>query len=912
MERGIKGAVLAIVLSVIFVMGNIQIVTYADTKDLAVVLFNDFENGDLEGWHPRGNTTIAIVDSPQQASSKSLKITERQDGWQGGQIDITDQVEIGKEYTYSLEVYHENLEPQTFKLTNQIKIPDQGQPGQFKDDYKQIASVEDIPQNTWTTLTGTFIVPDGCSNVIFYPEAPNNGTLDFFVDNFKIETFSTNIVKPEIDWTIPSLYEAYKEDFTVGVALPADVLENQYKSQWALKHFNSFTAENNMKPEMILDKEKSQKSGKLTLNFTYSDAYYKYAKENNIPLRGHTLVWHSQTPDWFFKEGFEDDGKIVSRKEMLKRMEDYIEQVVTRYVDKDKAAKLTKPTIYAWDVVNEAVDEHGINGMRDSLWLQTIGEDFIEKAFEYSRKYTKNKYKEGKVELFYNDYSTENTEKREAILMLAQPMIKKGIIDGIGLQGHINLTNPTVSNIEKTIQMVGDLGLKVHITELDVDIYASSDESIAALSEEQSIKQAYRYKDLFDMFVKNKDIVTNVTVWGLTDDASWLNGHPVVRKNWPLLFDAYLQPKLAYWAIVDSSKIPVLIQEVKSYPGNITVDGDEDLAWKIQSGTPISKINDVAKFKTVWKDNSLYVWVDVADKTLDIEDGVIIYVDPTNHKGDTANDQDVIVTILRNGTVKGLDVVTKVSSTNIGYTVEVQIPLEVTKAVGEKIGFDLAVVDGENVTRWNDLSQGLESIPAKYGTLILKEDIAMTQAIEGTPVIDGKEDSIWEKANEISTDIYTQNTKGAKAKVKTLWDKDYLYVLAKVEDSNLSDSNGNAWEQDSVEIFIDENLGRTSLYEADDVQYRVNYKNLVSINGGPADTKFKSATSIIDGGYMVEMSIPYNLKEFIAGQVMGFDAQVNDDQGSGSRDSISNWHDETGTGYMNTENYGIIILIGEK
>lgn len=404
MLRGIKGAVITIVLSVLLIIGNIQIITYADTKDMRVILSNDFEHGDLKGWQPRGNTKIEIVANPQEASYKSLKITGRQDGWQGGQIDITDKVEIGKEYTYFIEVYHENSQSQTFKLTNQIKVPDNTQPRQLKDDYKQIASVENIPKGIWTTLTGSFIIPDGCTNVIFYPEAPNNGTLDFFVDNFRIEISPTAVVKPVIDRSIPSLYETYKEDFTVGVALPADVLENQDKSQWALKHFNSFTAENNMKPEMILDKEKSQKSGKLTLNFTRSDAYYEYAKANNIPLRGHTLVWHSQTPDWFFKEDFKDDGKIVSRKEMLKRMEDYIEQVVTRYVDKDKTSKLTKPTIYAWDVVNEAVEVNGINGIRDSLWLQTIGEDFIERAFEYTRKYTKNKYKDGKVELFYNGF----------------------------------------------------------------------------------------------------------------------------------------------------------------------------------------------------------------------------------------------------------------------------------------------------------------------------------------------------------------------------------------------------------------------------------------------------------------------------------------------------------------------------
>lgn len=905
--KGIRKMMVAITLTLTCIMSNMPKQIYADTTQPVMSLSNDFEDGQVGGWQARGIPKVEVVTNPSDATKKSLAIKGRTKGWNSAQIDITDKIEVDKEYIYSLKVYQASTTAQTIKITNQLKVPDVAKPGEFKNDYKQIASVENIAQNTWTEIKGNLVVPTGCTSVIFYPESANE-TLEFFIDDVSIMPVVPAEIKiPEIDWTIPSVYETYKDDFTVGVAVPTGVIRDTDKSSWVLKHFNSFTAENNMKPDSILDKAASQTSGALKLNFDKSDEYYEYAKTNQIPLRGHTLVWHSQTPDWFFKVGFKDDGALVTREIMLARMESYIQQVVTRYIDKDKEAGLTKPTIYAWDVVNEAIDAAQPNGMRDSLWRQTIGADFVEKAFEYTRKYTVNKYTQGKVELFYNDYSTENTDRRQAILNLVTPIAQKGLIDGVGLQSHHNLTSPSTAEIEKSIKSVGALGLKVHITELDTNVYTNDNDKLDAFPEDLSIKQAYRYKELFDLFVKNKDIVTNVTIWGLTDDASWLNGYPVKRNNWPLLFDKYLQPKLAYWAIVDMNKVPVLIQEIKSYEGSITVDGEEDLAWKTQVSTPMSKSSDFASFKTVWQEERLYVWIDVKDTNVNAEDGVVLYISPANNKQDTANAEDKKIVILRNGKVEGTNVEAKINPMATGYTVEAMIPLGVTKAQGEKIGFDLARIDGINTDRWNDLSKG-DAIPSKYGELLLNAGIKQTQAVNGTPIVDGLVDEVWKKANEISTDIYTQNTQGAKAKAKTLWDKDFLYVLVEVTDGKLSDKNKNAWEQDSVEVFIDENLHKTASYEPDDVQYRVNYKNTVSINGGSKDTKFKSAVTIIEGGYRIEMSIPYSISEFKTGQVMGFDLQINDDDGSGARTSMSNWYDKTGAGWGNTQGFGVISL----
>lgn len=1050
-KKGIKKVLAWLTVITVCASHGMSGISIVNAQEPTPIMAVDFEDGKLEGWGNRGGASISIVADPTNASEKSLYVEGRTQNWESAQYDISQPIQPGIEYSYSVDVYHTSTTPQSIKLTNQVKESD------GTDGYKEIITPQDIPANEWKTLEGRNTIVPGSTPVVFYPEAVD-AELDFYIDNFKIiqmtselppqepgentwegveEDFEegeangwvaregTEIVEvvnnvarsgsnslkvsnrkisyegvkypftedasngttyeikvwvyqdtgsdetinltmephrngnpsyefitgavvasgewteivgeyslsyageltdislylespneklefylddfsmkpetvaaPDIDLTLASLYKAYEDIFTIGVALPAGSLSNPTESDLALHHFNTLTAENDMKPEGYMDQAASEEAGELVLDFSKSDVYYNYAKDNKIPLRGHTLVWHSQTPDWFFKEGFEEDGALENRETMLARMDNHIKQVTMHYIEMDQEAGLTSPTIYAWDVVNEAIEigDGKANGMRDSLWTQTVGDDFVEKAFEYTRNYTQGQYSDGKVELYYNDYNTEDAARRDAMFKMVEPIVDKGWIDGIGLQSHINMTSPSVENLEKTIQMIGDLELEAHITELDITVYFNNHDSYDEFPKELEIQQAYRYKSLFDMFEANKETLTNVTFWGLRDNASWLNGSPVTRNNWPLLFDKNLQPKLAYWALVDASKLPLMGQTAHAYAGAIEVDGKEDLTWKLQAATPISKTSDLASFKTAWKDNTLYAWVEVMDEDINQEDGIIIYGDKK-------------IRILRNGQVDTDGVLAKVKEIDKGYVVEVAIPLEENLVEGNSVGFDLGLINGDTVTRWNDMSQSEAANPEAYGNLILKSAIKATEAVKGTPEIGADIDSIWDTANEITTDIYTQNTKGAKAKVKTLWDEDYLYVLAKVADSNLSDQNANEWEQDSIEVFIDENLHRTDYYQEDDVQYRINFKNLVTINGGSNGSKFKSVAKVIDGGYYIEMSIPHNIAPFKAGQIMGFDVQVNDDHGSGQRDSMSNWYDDIGAGYQNTQNFGTVILV---
>lgn len=262
-------------------------------------------------------------------------------------------------------------------------------------------------------------------------------------------------------------------------------------------------------------------------------------------MRGHTLVWHAQTPKWFFKVNYskEENAPFVSKELMLKRLENYIRHIM-EYTNENYPG-----VIYAWDVVNEAIEpgdgNEGGYRSKDSLWYQVVGPEFLEKAFEFSRKYA-----DPNCKLFYNDYNTEDYTKMMHIYNLAKDLKGKNIIDGIGLQSHIGIDSPSVMKIQDSIMKYAELNLELHITELDMGLTDNSEEAL--------MKQAIRYKRLF-LYLKNLDDkganITNVTFWGLSDDASWLNkpGQP----NYPLLFDSFKVQKPAFWGVVQSPDIPL-------------------------------------------------------------------------------------------------------------------------------------------------------------------------------------------------------------------------------------------------------------------------------------------------------------------------------------------------------------------
>jgi endo-1,4-beta-xylanase len=177
------------------------------------------------------------------------------------------------------------------------------------------------------------------------------------------------------------------------------------------------------------------------------------------------------------------------------------------------------------------------------------------------------------------------------------------------------------------------------------------------------------------------------------------------------------------------------------------------------------------------------------------------------------------------------------------------------------------------------------------------------------PVIDGVEDNAWSRASKITTSTWVQGSSGAMAKVKTLWDSGHLYIYAVVTDPVLSDTSSNPWEEDSIEIFVDQNNAKTASYQADDGQYRVNYLNVQSFGGAASADKFRTATRIVPGGYVVEASIALDAIQPYTGTLIGFDFHVNDDgQGNGVRTSVVTWNDPTGQSYQNSSRFGVLQL----
>lgn len=353
---------------------------------------------------------------------------------------------------------------------------------------------------------------------------------------------------PEEEEIYPSLSEVYENAFLIGAALnDAHIYREDVQGlTLAQTHFNSITPENVMKWEEIHPEPDK-------FDFDAADRYVEFGEEHDMFIIGHTLVWHSQTPGWVFED---EEGNPLDRDELLERMREHIHTIVGRYQGR----------VDGWDVVNEAIEEDG--SMRESPWYRIIGEDYIEKAFEFAREADPD------AELYYNDYSLENPSKREGAIWLMEQLLERGVpITGIGTQGHFSLDWPDPEEVEQTVIDFAGLGLDVMVTELDIDVlppamdYMGADVSVnVELRDElnpwpeelpDSVQQRLteRYADLFEVYLRYRDDITRITFWGVTDGDSWKNDWPVRgRTNYPLLFDREWQPKPAFFAVVEKAE----------------------------------------------------------------------------------------------------------------------------------------------------------------------------------------------------------------------------------------------------------------------------------------------------------------------------------------------------------------------
>lgn len=346
----------------------------------------------------------------------------------------------------------------------------------------------------------------------------------------------------------PGLKDAFAQDFLVGTAIgpthfSASPTDPTDEIQLLNKHFNAITAENAMKWDAL-----QPSPGRYV--FDQADAFVKFGLKKKMFIIGHTLVWHSQTPPWLFVD---EQEHSITRDALLKRMREHIHQVMTRY----------KGQVRGWDVVNEALNDDG--SLRQSPWLEIIGEDYIAKAFQFAHE------ADPQAELYYNDYSLEGEKKRAGAVKLLKKLKDAGVpITAVGLQGHYGLTYPSIGEIEKTIKAFAELGLRVMITELDINVLPTPGDGGADIATRYDLDPQWnpypqelppkveeqltqRYAELFSIFLKHRQDITRVTLWGISDRNSWLNNFPIRgRTNYPLLFDRDGKPKPALKAVLQT------------------------------------------------------------------------------------------------------------------------------------------------------------------------------------------------------------------------------------------------------------------------------------------------------------------------------------------------------------------------
>ncbi len=360
------------------------------------------------------------------------------------------------------------------------------------------------------------------------------------------------IIAGNVSASAQVLKDVYKGAFLIGTAVTPAITSGTDKvtQEIVIKHFNAITVENVMKAALI-----NPEPG--VYNFAPADDYVAFGEKNKMFIVGHTLVWHNQCPAWFFTNAA---GKPNTKEEQIERLRTHIKTVAGRYAGR----------VNAWDVVNETIDNDG--SYRPTTWVNAIGngDTLVKYAFKFAAEYAPN------TELYYNDFNAWRPEKRDGIVRLVKMLQKEGIrIDGVGMQGHWGLNYPKTKYIEDAIDAYAACGVKVMITELDVDVLPLTKEG-QIIGQGMADKQfqleefntfldpyqnglpdslqtmlAKRYEELFAIFYKRKEKIARVTIWGVHDSMSWKNNYPIPnRTNYPLLWNRAKQPKPALDAVL--------------------------------------------------------------------------------------------------------------------------------------------------------------------------------------------------------------------------------------------------------------------------------------------------------------------------------------------------------------------------
>jgi|GEM_PF-794978 len=836
------------------------------TPLVGVAMTFDFEDG-LQGWTARGDAagdpTVDVTTAEFHGGAQAAIVTARDSQGDGIKHDFTGVLEVG----------------QTYDVTAWVKMANGGTTDDIwlsahtvndgTDAYSTVGQFEGVRADGWTKVTASYTMPDVDSVELYFETSYNGGgTGDFLVDDV---TVASRVA--EWDPSLTPLKDTV--DFPIGVAIDSRETLGA-PSELLLHHFDQVTPENHMKVEAWYDAERN-----FRLN-PEAAAVMDFAQANDLRVYGHTLVWHSQTPDWFFQDA---EGNLLTSAdydEMKTRLQTHITNVAQALsAEYGLFGSDTNPLV-AFDVVNEVISDQATpDGLRTSYWHQIMGGDFIRLAFQYADEAFNETYavddavNARPVTLFINDYNTEQDGKGARLHDLVSDLIDEGIpVDGVGHQFHVALSMP-VENLEAALARFADLPVIQAVTELDVTVGTP-------VTTPAIIEQGYYLRDAFRVFRAFSDDLFSVTVWGLTDNRSWRS------EQAPLLFDDSLAAKPAYFGAVDGDLEP-RIRTANAFAGTVALDDDaaDALEW---SQLPLHAVGDAADFQLRWAPDHLTVYVTVDDATVDATDEVTFAIG------------DDTFTVGRDGTG---DVDAVVDSTPSGYTVVAHLPLT-DATLGSSIDFDVQVTDGVASTGWANAGA--------MGSVTLVEALSFLEVAHAsaTPTIDGTVEGLWSDSSTVVTGKAVQGASGATATVKTLWRDNYLYVLMDVTDPIVDVTGSDPWIQDSVEIYVDPGNAKNGSYRYDDTQIRISAENVATFGTGDAafqEGRLDSAVVRTDTGYRVEAAV--DLLEYGGlGTFHGLDFQVND-ASNGARTAIRNWADPTGTGYQSTARWGVGQLVEE-
>lgn len=928
--------------------------TYGDN----IIKDGDFKSDNAaDSWNASaGKSTITVGTEKNEIGDSGLKtygVINRDPATASSgdcfSQDITNAVERGEEYQYSFWA----------KLSDDYKDAPEEQRnvdfapfyvaggeatylGSYSTGVLSGEVTKTLTAGEWTKFSGTFNVPKTADQIVIriIEQGTDYGQGKCVKGAYCVTGVSMKKItkpKPEIEKDIPdwktSVTESLGNDSIAGTAIMSSEISDDTLMELVEKHFNAVTLGNELKPDALFNYQIGQSVDCKTitfkgtelkvpvvndknenLDFSRADAMLEKILEwnnanpkNKIRVRGHVLVWHSQTPEWFFHEDYDVAKPYVDKETMNRRLEWFISSVFDHYFGKAANGKYDG-LFYGWDVVNEAVNgntyrddkvipdesdtstldtRHGSNSM---WWRVYQSNEFIINAFKYA-----NHYAPEDVELYYNDYGETDNTKCEGIVKLIND-VKHAAgtrLDAFGMQAHYNVDGFSAAQFKSVAKKYAQAAGKVQLTELDFKASSTYD-GTAATKESEYTKMAYCHKNLYEAIKALKNEGTNVsglTVWGVIEPNSWLHSQSNVgggangSAQCPLLFDGNYKAKPAYWAYVDASQLKPAIQKV-----TITEAKDGNIAGETYT---IDQGEVQAEFIPVWDAAGLTVQVKVKDTTANDADAVTVYVDPKNSASDITPDK---VTVTR----------TAAAEIAGGYQATVKVPMENLK-VAQQIGLDVVVNNDGKTESFNDLTGNQESSSKYYAVATMKPGIEKIPY--GTISVDGEEDAAWNNAVNIPLTINKGSEASANAKV--LWDDDNLYVYATIKDAVLDKTGAQTHEQDSLEVFIDEDNGKTASYGEDDKQYRINYDNEQSFNGKKCLAEnVKSKTKTIDGGYVVEAAFKWTDIRPANGTKIGLEFQINDAK-DGKRTGTLSWYDETGMGWSGSNVYGTVELTGK-